>query len=254
MDALHPVQFDVAGRRRSADPGQRTGRVEPFEGLRHRVHHLLGHTYDADVVVGYEGDPAPPLSRTRVEDDRPGLGDGHRAAGDDAVHRVEFASRHARRIRYPLHAVRHCRREPVHGQVLGRHHRAGITPGEQPRDESGQFAAGAVVHQRPVVRQVLGQERSCPGGRPFAVDAQIVARHRDVLRQLVAGDVRQRPADPAQNHVPAAHELLLSPRVRAHQSRKDSGGASGRSRESVQALPGPGSRLGCILRVRDRAR
>lgn len=58
---LDPVQLDVTGRRRPGDPRQRARRIEAFESLRHGGDHLVRHPYDADVVVGDEGDAATAL-------------------------------------------------------------------------------------------------------------------------------------------------------------------------------------------------
>ena len=73
-------------------------RVEAGHGLRDGGDDLLRGPYDADVVVGHEGDAAAPLGRSRVQDDRAGLGDGQGAAGDDAVHGVEFGGRGLRGV------------------------------------------------------------------------------------------------------------------------------------------------------------
>lgn len=51
MDAFDAVEFDVAGRRRAADPRERAGRVETFEGLGDRTDDLVPAD-DAQVVVG----------------------------------------------------------------------------------------------------------------------------------------------------------------------------------------------------------
>src|SRR5690606_12132477 len=66
---LHPVQLDVAGRRGTGDPGQRPGRVEPLQGPRDGGDDLPGDPHDADVVVGHQGDPAPPLVGGAVQHD-----------------------------------------------------------------------------------------------------------------------------------------------------------------------------------------
>jgi hypothetical protein len=42
VHALDPVQFDVAGGGRAADPGERAARVQPGQGLRDQGDHLLG--------------------------------------------------------------------------------------------------------------------------------------------------------------------------------------------------------------------
>src|SRR6185503_18381358 len=50
VDALDPLQLDVAGGRRPADPGERRRRRQPSQGLGHAADHLAGHHY-ADVEV-----------------------------------------------------------------------------------------------------------------------------------------------------------------------------------------------------------
>ena len=69
----------------------RPGRVEPGE----RVGQVGGDlvlAHDDQVEVGHQGERAAALAGVGavVQDDRAGLGDGDRAAGDDAAHPVEF--------------------------------------------------------------------------------------------------------------------------------------------------------------------
>src|SRR4029077_7465423 len=87
--ALDPDELDVAGGGGTGDEGVRPGRVEPGE----RVRQVRGDLFLADhgqVEVGHQGERAAALAGAVVQDDRPGLGDGDRAAGDDAAHPVEF--------------------------------------------------------------------------------------------------------------------------------------------------------------------
>ncbi len=61
VHALDPLQLDVAGSGRAADPGQRA--AGPAGQSRHRLGHQLDHllgAHDAQVIVGHQGDgPAP---------------------------------------------------------------------------------------------------------------------------------------------------------------------------------------------------
>ena len=57
------------------------------------------------MVVGDQRQGTSTLVRATVEDDRAGLGDGDRAAGDDGVDAVELGARQRRRVRDALHAV-----------------------------------------------------------------------------------------------------------------------------------------------------
>ncbi len=63
MDALDPVEFDVARRARPADPGQRSGGVEAGERVRHPDDDLLGPDDDEVQGVCLAADPPLPLSR-----------------------------------------------------------------------------------------------------------------------------------------------------------------------------------------------
>jgi len=89
VDTFDPVEFDVAGRRRAADPGQRAAGSQPGHGLRDQRDHLV-RLDQAQVIVGDEAERTAALARPGVEDDGAGLGDGDRGAGDDAVGLVEF--------------------------------------------------------------------------------------------------------------------------------------------------------------------
>src|SRR4029077_10491769 len=85
---LDPVQFDVAGGRRAADPGQGASGVQPGQGLGDQADDLVGPD-QAQVVVGDQRQGATSLVRRTVEDDGARLGDRNGGAGDDAVHAVE---------------------------------------------------------------------------------------------------------------------------------------------------------------------
>jgi AcrR family transcriptional regulator len=87
VDALDPVELDVAGGAGAADPGLGAGRVEPGQGLGDAGHHL-GGGHHHQVVVGDQAEGAAALAGAAVEHDRARLGDGHRAAGEHAVEAV----------------------------------------------------------------------------------------------------------------------------------------------------------------------
>src|SRR5215469_16809520 len=66
VDALDPVELDVAGRRWPADPGQAPSRVEQGDRLRHQAYDLVG-AQNAQVVVGDQRDSTTTLSRATIE-------------------------------------------------------------------------------------------------------------------------------------------------------------------------------------------
>ncbi len=67
----------------------RAGRVEPGERVGQVGRDLTGLD-DDQVEVRDQGERAAALGRAVVQDDRAGLGDGDRAAGDDAGQLVEL--------------------------------------------------------------------------------------------------------------------------------------------------------------------
>src|SRR5207247_9052446 len=88
VHALDPVQLDVAGGGRAAGAGGRAPGVPPGQGLGDQGDDLVG-PYQAQVVVGDEGQCTPALGRGAVEDDGARLGDRNGGAGDDAVNGIE---------------------------------------------------------------------------------------------------------------------------------------------------------------------
>jgi hypothetical protein len=90
VDALDPVELDVGRRRRAGDERDRPALAgDALDRLGDELDDLR-RLDDADVEVGDERQRAPALLRRGGEDDRAGLGDRDRAAGDDAVERVEL--------------------------------------------------------------------------------------------------------------------------------------------------------------------
>jgi hypothetical protein len=87
-----PVELDVARRRRSGDPRQRTVGAQPRDRGGHVVDHVLGAD-DADVHVRDEGERAAPAQRAALQHDRAGLGDADGRAGDHRVEGVEVGDR-----------------------------------------------------------------------------------------------------------------------------------------------------------------
>src|SRR5690349_23126947 len=80
VHTLHPVQLDVAGRRRAGDERQRAYRIQPAYPLGYTLHDL-STVDDTEVEVGYQGQRPATLRGTGVEHDRAGFGDRERAPG-----------------------------------------------------------------------------------------------------------------------------------------------------------------------------
>ena len=78
---------------RAGDERQRPARRGGVAQRRHRLGHA-GHdlvlAHHAHVQVGHQRQPPRALTGATVEDERPGRGDGQRAAGDHAVDRVQL--------------------------------------------------------------------------------------------------------------------------------------------------------------------
>jgi hypothetical protein len=232
--ALHPLELDVAGRGRSADPGQRALRGQDGQRLADQRHDLAG-VHDAQVVVGHERDRPPALAGRPVEHDGPGLGDRHRRRRDHAVA-----------------AVQHVRGQLVIGHELdasGRHRQvqagrdddaAGAAPRQRGRGLIGQPVRRGAPHQRPVVGQPAGQQAEQLGRiqlAPLPVGAC------DRARGSGQGGCRVRRPDPGQHLGPGAH--AGSRCSRRHHSRNVLAGGTGMSRALVQADKGGGR---CLIR------
>jgi hypothetical protein len=89
VDAFDPDELDVAGGRGAGDESVRAGRIEPGERVGEIGRDLTGLD-DDQVKVRHQGERAAALGGTVVQDDRAGLSDGGRAAGDDARQLVEL--------------------------------------------------------------------------------------------------------------------------------------------------------------------
>ena len=72
VNALDPLQLDVARGRRAADPRQRAARLEPRQRLRDAADDLFGAD-DTDVEVGKQAERPAALIGSGVEDDRAGV-------------------------------------------------------------------------------------------------------------------------------------------------------------------------------------
>ena len=92
------LELDVGGRGRPGDERHGRRAARPSGADRGRLGDELDDLAprdDADVEVGDERERAAALARARGEDERAGLGDRDRAAGEHAVERVELARRQA---------------------------------------------------------------------------------------------------------------------------------------------------------------
>src|SRR5690348_17869787 len=159
--ALDPDELDVAGGGGAGDEGVRPGRVEPGE----RVGQVRGDlilAHDDEVEVGHQGERAAALTRSAwavVQDDRPGLGDGDRAAGDDAAHPVEFG-RGQRGLVAGQRDLAGQFGQPVAGEPVWYHERAGYsgrTGGQHAGDSGGELRLGDALHHSAVVGGALGE-------------------------------------------------------------------------------------------------
>jgi hypothetical protein len=238
----------------------RSGRVQPGDGVRQVGRHLVGPDHD-QVEVRYQGECPAALAAAVVENDRPGLGDGGRAAGDHAGHRVELAGGQRRVVEHhPVRgrpaglvagagfdrAVGRQARQPLRRQSV-RDQKPGDV-GQHAGDGRGQVRLGDALDDGAVVGRALGEQRDDVAAGGVVVGAPIVARERGVggvdlgRGPRAARGVRaDRGADAVEDHL-AGGAHAEPPRVRDHQARKDSGGGAGASRVSVQADRGGGRR------------
>ena len=134
----------VIGRPSAATPGQRGDRVG------HAGDDRVGLD-DADVPVRHEGERAAAGALAAVEDDRAGLGDGQRAAGEHAVEPVERLRGQRRVVGHdldPLDRLRAARRD-------GDPARAALAA--QPRDGVGEVGGGDARHRRAVLGDALAE-------------------------------------------------------------------------------------------------
>ena len=151
VDTLDPLELDVARRGRAADPGLGTGRLEARESLRNRANDLI-HAHDAHMQVRKQAQHAAALVGAGIEDDRACLGDGDRAAGDDAVETVQVLIREWRVVDDSLEPDAP---EPRSGEPDGRRD-APRRVGRQDRpDRRRQLRGACPVDGRPVVAHPL---------------------------------------------------------------------------------------------------
>src|SRR5690348_4015013 len=182
--ALDPDQLDVAGGGGTRDQGVRPGRIEPGE----RVGQVRGDlvlAHDHQVEVGHQGERAAALTGAVVQDDRPGLGDGDRAAGDDAAHPVEFG-RGQRGLVAGQRDLTGQSGQPVAGEPVWYHERAGYrgrTGGQHAGDSGRELRLWDALHHSAVVSGTLGEQ---PGDAGVVVSAQVTPGQGRVRRIGVA--------------------------------------------------------------------
>src|SRR5262249_24051297 len=97
VDTFDAAELDVRRGRRPGDERDRPALAgdelaEARNRFRDQLDDLLGFD-DTDVQIGDERDRASAFARPAGQRDRPGLGNGHGAAGDVAVECVELACR-----------------------------------------------------------------------------------------------------------------------------------------------------------------
>ena len=209
VHALDPVELDVAGGRRSADPGLRTLRVEEGHGLGYVGDDLVlaDHT---DVAVRHEGDRATTLSGAVVEDDGSGLGDADARLRDDGVDPVELG-----------------RAQPVVDDG-SRNLEAESPSGTTTEWPDARLRRGRSARPAYTARPRRGSRPPVPRtarSRPPPTTRAPVARERRLRRSRSA---------PARGSPPEHEVSRVPPSVRFHQARKDSFAGTGSSR-----APGP---------------
>jgi hypothetical protein len=191
VHALHPDQLDVAGGGGAGDQGVGPGRVEAGE----RVSQVRGDlvlAHDDQVEVGDQGERAAALTRsagTVIQDDRAGLGDRHRAAGQHAGGPVEFG----RRERGLVAGQRDLAGQA--GQPAGRQsvrhqdgtRRGGDARGQHAGDGRGEGGGpGHPLDHGAVVGGAFGEEGGDVVSGGVVVGAQVPAGQRRVRRVGVA--------------------------------------------------------------------
>jgi len=238
----------------------RAGRVQPGDRVRQVGRHLAGPDHD-QVEVRHQGERPAALAGAVVEDDRPGLGDGDRAAGEHAGHRVELAGGQRRGVADdPLggrpagliagpgfdRAVARRARQPLLRQSV--RDQETRDAGQHAGDGRGQARLGDPLDDRAVVGRPLGEQRDDVGAGRVVVGAPIVARQRGVGGVDLGRGRRPARAVRADRGPDAVEDLLAGgahaapPLVLDHHARNDSGGGAGASRVSVQADRGGGRR------------
>jgi hypothetical protein len=152
VHALDAIELDVARGARPGDKGEwPAGALQGADRVGHRGDDLAALD-DADVEVGHQGQRPAARTLAAVEDDRAGLGDGQRAAGDGAVERVEIARGEAA----VLHQLEQ-RGAPRVGQADRDAEAARSVVGARLTDR-GRDVVG-LAHGGAIVRDALGEAR-----------------------------------------------------------------------------------------------
>lgn len=217
VDALDPLEFDVAGRRGPGDPGLRRGPLQHRQRLGEMPYDLVPPD-DHHVVVGHQRDRPAALGRTGIEHDRARDRHGRRATGEHRVHAVQILSGQVRvgNERGP---------DPPLQRQVRRHHDP-LRPAERFGDR-----LDAVVHVGLVVDQPVDEHRD-------HIDVGVERRAVVARRFGDLARVPQREPHPGEDRLA---RTVVAHR-RSHQSRKCSFGGTGRSRLTVHFAPINGSR------------
>src|SRR6266566_3411778 len=181
VHALDPDELDVAGGGGTGDEGVRPGRVEPGERVR-QVRGDLVLAHHDQVEVGHQGERAAALTQAVVQDDGPGLGDGDRAAGDDAAHPVEFG-RGKRGLVADQRDLAGEFGQPSGGEPVWYHERAGRSGGpggQHAGDGGGEAGFRDALHDGAVVGGAFGEEGGDVVRGGVVVGAQVPAGKRGV--------------------------------------------------------------------------
>ena len=229
VDALDPLELDVAGRRGAADPGQRPPGVEAHRGPRARSRRSGRRRTTHRWRSGSRLRARRPWLGPRVEDDGPRLGDPDRGVGDHGVD--------ARRAGPWTAAARRARpRSPAPPRATRRDAASGTTSVVAPQPRR-------MPPPRPRARRRRCGGRS-PGSRRRARRTAPRGRSRPAAPSRSRGARRPRPPAPAERGPdPAEHGLArLGHGCRSRASRL------GRSVRATRPSPPAAERLARRLR------
>ena len=137
--------------------------VEASQGLRDAADDLI-RPHDADVQVGQEAEHASALVGAAVEDDRAGLGDRDRTAGDRAVEAIELGVRERRVVADPLDA--RVRRATRPGCRPGRPGGSRHVPARTAAMAAGRPVGRRPADRRPVVADAFDEQLDDVVSRP----------------------------------------------------------------------------------------